>query len=69
MVTDQLPPFTLLALIRGKQMPSAGYRGIHSVNCWPFSDSTALVTLSAVGWTEKKRKLPEGAAKGVLSKK
>jgi len=53
MVTAQLPSFTLSLDQRSKQMPSAGYRGIHGTSLCLFSDSTALVTPSAAGWTEK----------------
>lgn len=64
-VIAQLPPFRLSVLI----LPSAGCRGISGASLWLFSDSMALVTAAAEGWTEKQRKVPEGADKGVLNKK
>lgn len=63
MVTAQLSPLAVFVLI----LPSVGCRGISDESLWLFSDSMALVTATAEGWTEKKRKVPEGADKGVLN--
>lgn len=64
-VIAQLPACTILVLI----LPSAGCRGLSGVRFWLFSDSMVLVAPAAEGWTEKKRKVPEGADKGVLNAK